>query len=234
MKVTVDVHRAEQVYDLDTGVQKNIVVFELGGVEHRVEVSEEELEAVLMDTMSRARIHYADEEEPESEKFNFNDNGDHFTVDPSKLAELQQQSSFEIGQVFPEERARIEVPEGTPSIHLQGDDSSQRTDGVDQPLLNQRHVEQTPREQRNESIQERRQQDPAVQRKKLAKDLRQRARQTPRRRLSPDQVDEAGNPVVEQAKAPPESHPEGPEVGYNDAGVPNVAGVEDDDGFPSA
>lgn len=49
MKLMVDIKKAVQEYDLDTGVQKNFLVFNLGGVTHTVEASEEQLQQAIYD-----------------------------------------------------------------------------------------------------------------------------------------------------------------------------------------
>lgn len=49
MKLMVDIKKAVQEYDLDKGIQKNFLVFDLGGVTHTVEASEEQLQQAIYD-----------------------------------------------------------------------------------------------------------------------------------------------------------------------------------------
>lgn len=47
MKIEVDIKRADQSWDLDTGIQQNYLVLDVFGVEVRAPCSEEQLVAVL-------------------------------------------------------------------------------------------------------------------------------------------------------------------------------------------
>jgi hypothetical protein len=49
MKLMVDVRRAIQEYDLDSGTTKNYLIFALGGVEQKIEATEAQLQQAIVD-----------------------------------------------------------------------------------------------------------------------------------------------------------------------------------------
>lgn len=55
MKITIDVKRAEQSFDLDRGVQQNYLVVELGGQEIRIPCDEEQMGAAIRECVGRGQ-----------------------------------------------------------------------------------------------------------------------------------------------------------------------------------
>lgn len=55
MRITIDVKRAEQSFDLDRGVQQNYLVVELSGQEIRIPCDEEQMGAAIRACMGQAK-----------------------------------------------------------------------------------------------------------------------------------------------------------------------------------
>lgn len=64
MKITIDVKRAEQSFDLDRGVQQNYLVVELGGQEIRIPCDEEQMGAAIRECVGRGQTVPAPEPVP--------------------------------------------------------------------------------------------------------------------------------------------------------------------------
>ena len=256
MKIAVDVKKVVQEIDLDSGVTSNYLVFILGGAEHVVEASEDQLQQAIYEAKMLKSNGSAPRPSPPLGAVGEIPVGDPFVEemtqgdvpDAEVMSALYNGGGAVPNSVFEDvsgvtEDDMAEYVAAGASAHGQVDVVSTEVDRAatfeeimahhsDKPRAD---APSSPTEQRHANIEANRPHaQPKGQRAVIAQ-LRARARQVPPRGLQPHQVDEAGNPTVPQVNAPAaltgfSGDPNAPAVRVM-AAPPGLAGLGEDDGF---
>jgi hypothetical protein len=218
MKITVDVKKVVQEINLDTGETHNFLVFLLGGAEHRVVASEDQLQRAITEAQMHQRTgngagyhasepepeHWAREEDPPEAPLERASGPSHFVEellnedeDDEEVAQAvaHAQSVFaEVGAPVTEEELAEFQGEGGPVLPMRVSVSSDEVEegGDTFQEIMQHSPQETPTDPKRAKPPRKKELRGQQQ---TINALRARARAHPPRRLAPHQVDEAGNPV---------------------------------------